>query len=358
MAKNKTNLITALAADSDILNSSFSSDADRIKYITHAYANMDIAKAFETYYNMHIDKDVLKNHSINTITNIELGQTYLGEVKEITDRYIYFDIPGCKDEIVCKENFSDCMTNVQSYLAQHDNKLLFEVREHKPGRYVVSIIEAYYKKWQKEINECIKYENPIQVHIDTLVRGGYICHTHITTLYELTGRLYTHSVFIPGSNIVLNIEYDFEKWVGQDVPIIPQNFVEYRRNRVTGEVENSIVGSRKRVLQLIGENNLADIYAKQQLLNNTKSNQVMTFDGKVTGIINSSKKTGVFVELNDKYITGLMPVKSDELLDYQVGDNIKVCITEFEVQDGKEPFVWNKNGKLVKCNCRPVFGKA
>ena len=349
------NLITAAQIESNILEAPFTSDKERIKYMKKTYANMNIAQSFSTFYGVDIDEKIKTSRALNTFTTIELGKTYLYTVKEITSRHILFDVPGCKEEIECKENFSDCLPAIKEYLDKHDNKLLFEVREKKPGKYIVSIIEAYYKKWQKEMNDCIKHEHPVMVIIDSLVKGGYVCHTHITTLYELTGRLYTHSVFIPGSHIVLNIEHDFEKWIGQEVPIIPQKFVEYHRNMATGQVENSLVGSRKRVLQMIGASNLDLLYQKHQLVEKTHS-ALPTYEGIVTGIIRSTKKMGVFVELNNKYITGLMPVDSPEdLLDFKVGDTINVKVNKFEIQEGKEPFIYNQKGVVVRTNCRPVF---
>jgi hypothetical protein len=55
------------------------------------------------------------------------------------------------------------------------------------------------------------------------------------------------------------------------------------------------------------------------------------------------------------FITGLAPIDAVDLLDYKPGDNVKVKIKEFEIQEGKEPFVFNKKNRLVKCNIRPVF---
>jgi ribosomal protein S1 len=283
-------------------------------------------------------------------------------VKEITKRHILFDFPGCKDEIECKEDFSDCVDNVLMYCREHDNKLLFKVNSKSNGKFTVSVLDAYYQKWITQMNANIRNERPILVHIDYNIKGGYACHTHITTLLELTGREYTHFVFIPGSLIVLNIEHNFDRWIGQDVAIIPQNFSKYFVQKAggMGETENSLVGSRKRVLELQGMMNLEKIYNNYQLLNKTNSKPEV-FAGTVTGIIRSNKKMGVFIELNDMYITGLMPVASaEDLVDYKVGDSIDVCIKEFEVQEGKEPFIYDKNNssRLLKACCRPVFKRA
>ena len=50
-----------------------------------------------------------------------------------------------------------------------------------------------------------------------------------------------------------------------------------------------------------------------------------------------------------------MPIDSIDLLDYKPGDSIKVRISEFEVQEGKDAFNYNKKGQLLKSNVRPVF---
>ena len=354
---NKQRLLTAADIYSDAEFPLFKNDAERIKYMKKAYGNMSIAKSFSIFYGIEVSQETKQNKSINMVQVIELGKIYSGVVKSFGKNGIIFEVPGVKDEIISKENLNDCADSINNYLLNHNNKLLFEVREHKDNRYIVSIISAYYKQWTNTINKAIQHEQGINVHIDSLVKGGYICHTDITPLCQLTGKTYTHSVFIPGSHIVLNIESDFDKWVGQDVMIVPQKFVEFRRDIKTGLIENSLVGSRKKVLQILGMNNIHQIYNKWLLASSDERVKYVPeiFEGTVTGIINSSNKTGIFVELNNKYITGLMPIDAMDLLDYHPGDPIKVKISEFEVQEGKDPFVYNKKGTLMKSNVRPVF---
>jgi ribosomal protein S1 len=361
MTKNNTNftkekLITYSDFVDDVFGG-FKNDKERIKYMKNSpYAKMNLAKSFGVFYGIEVSNESKQNSSINRIVKVELGQIYNGQVKEFTKQNIVFDIPGVKEELICKENFNGCEDAIQNYLLTHDNKLLFEVREKKDNKYYVSVISAYYKTWTNTINKAIQNEDGIEVHIDDLVKGGYVCHANIYHLTQLTGRNYTHSVFIPGSHIVLNIERDFEKWIGQNVVIVPQKFVEFRKDIRTGETEMSLVGSRKRVLQIFGMQNMYDIY--QTYLLSQKEDAKVTlepFEGTVTGIINSNNKTGIFVELDGKYITGLAPISSTDLLDYRPGDKINVKIKEFEVQEGKEPFILNKKNKLVKCNVRPVF---
>ena len=331
--KNKERLLTAKDIEGDIF-AGFKNDKERIKYMKKAYGNMPLAKSFAIFYGEEISPEVKQNKNINTVITIELGQIYSGLVKSFDKNGMIFELPGVKEEIISKENFNDCATEINAYLLSHGNKLLFEVREHKDNKYIVSVTTAYYKYWVNVINKAIQHEQGINVHIDSLVKGGYLCHTDITPICQLTGKNYTHSVFIPGSHIVLNIERDFEKWIGKDVVIIPQKFVEFRRDFKTGLIENSLVGSRKKVLQIMG---------------------MKIYNGTVTGIINSNNKTGIFIELDDKYITGLMPIDASDLLDFKPGDPVKVKISEFEIQEGKEPFLYNKKGQLLKCFIRPVF---
>ena len=354
MSKNTKTLITA--ADLEDIFSDFKNDKERIKYMNENYGGMDLAKSFEIFYGMKVSSAAKKSKTINTITNIVIGNVYEGTVASFNHRGITFEIPGVKEEIVSKETFSDCFDEVQNYLMNHNGKLMFEVREKRNGKYYVSVINAYYRIWQQLIERCIASETPINVHIDDLVRGGYLCHTDIWPINELTGKNYTSSVFIPGSLIVLNIESDFNKWIGEDVDVTPQKFTHYRP--VGAPAENSLVGSRKRLLQLEGFKNIHEIYTRMKLATMPGARYTPeVFEGTVTGIINSSKKTGVFVELDNKYITGLLPLNSESLYGFHPGDKIKVTVKEWECQPDKEPFVFDKKNtsQVYKCHLRPVF---
>lgn len=369
MRKNKSKKLVANVLTANDFDDDFGgmTDRNRIKYISSNYANMSLTQAFGKFYNEKFAQEVFANKAINNVVNIEVGACYCGAVKNISDNgIISFEMPGVKEEIVTKENFSSCRDAVENYLLTHGNKLLFEVRERKPGKFIVSVINAYYKNWVDQVNKIIRDEDGINVHIDSLVNAGYVCHTVIWPLYELTGKEYTSQVFIPGSQIVLNIELDFERWVGQDVTIVPQNFVEFRRDYKTGLVENSLIGSRKKVLQKVGMKYAYELYedmeSKKKLSKLTGDDIEVSsreFEGTVTGVINSNKKNGVFIELDDVCITGLLPINGNEvdLLDYKPGDRLTVKITDWEVQQGKDPFIFNNRKNLVRVNARPILAK-
>lgn len=352
---NRRNLLKAKDVENQNI---FDTERERISYMSNNYANMDIGQAFKEYYDLDIE--VKENtDSKYEVVEIELGNIYVGNVKEINKRGIVFEIPGVKEDIICKENFSTCLDEVQNYIITHDNKLAFEVRERQKDKYIVSVMNAMYRIWKNAIEEAIHSRKALEVHIDSLTKGGYLCHTSISTLKELTGKDYTHSVFIPGSAIVLNIEKNFERWIGQNVYVIPQKFMEFQRNVYAGVIENSLVGSRKMVLQIQGNINLYEIYKKHQLTQNENfKSEPEVLKGHVTGIINSGKKTGVFVELDGMYITGLMPIEQMDLMNFKPGDSVSVYAKEFEVRKGCDPFVINKRGDIVRCNTRVVFGLA
>ena len=106
------NLIGARVDENDILNSMFTNDKDRIKFNSRAFATMSIAKAFAKTYGIELSEDVKKDKAMNTVTNIEVGQLYLGEVKEFDKNVLTFTIPGVKEELICKENFNSCIRSM------------------------------------------------------------------------------------------------------------------------------------------------------------------------------------------------------------------------------------------------------
>lgn len=349
-------LITAATLE-DPFENPFKTEKDRLRYMKENYGHLSIAEQFAVFYGTEVSAELKKNKKVNNPVNVVIGQVYKGTVHQIDKNGIVFTVPGVKEELLSKENFSDCMDNIKNYLLNHNNELLFLVTEKRDNRYYVSVLGAYYHSWQKQIERAIEQRAAINVHIDSLIRGGYMCHTDIWPISELTGKTYTSSVFIPGSNIVLNVETDFERWVGQDIQAVPQKFTIYRT--YGRPAENSLMASRKLGLKIIGMKNMYDIYTRAKL--GERDDVDFTpevFDGVVTGIINSNKKKGVFIEIPDMYITGLMPVDASSLLNYKPGDVIKVSVKEFECMEGKEPFYIDKKNIIRACNIRPVFARA
>lgn len=354
---NKGKGLITFADINDSLECPFKNDKERLRYMKDNYSHMSIAEQFAVFYGTKVNNEIKRDKAVNNPVVIEIGGTYKGKVRDMSKNGITFDVSGVKEEVVSKENFMDCYDHVKNYLLNHENELVFTVTDKRDNRYIVSVLEGYYRVWQKQIEKAIDQRLGIDVHIDSLVRGGYMCHTNIFTISELTGKEYTSAVFIPGSNIVLNIETDFERWLGKDVLAVPQKFTKFRS--FGKPTENSLMASRKMVLKQIGNQNMYDIYMRAELAKNPNVTYVPeVFSGKVTGIINSNKKSGVFIELEDKCITGLMPIDDALLLNYKPGDYVDVYVSEFECMEGKEPFVMDKKNVIRQCNLRPVFALA
>lgn len=355
-SKKKVNLLTEANMEKDGFPL-FNSDKDRLKYMRDNYSKMSLDKAFSMYYETELNKKQKRAllQATNVIT-LEKGKIVTASVTKFSKEGLEFIIPGVKEEIVSKENLLQYKENIDEYLMTHNNKLSIEIRDFKQGKWIVSVMNAYYRLWMNSIEKAIKDEAGIQVHIDELTKGGYICSTPVTQLQELTGKEFGCTCFLPGSQIVLNIEHDFEQWVGQDVIVCPQKFGKFRRE-LGAPMEDSIICSRKRALQITGMVNLYNLYNTYQLHQKFTSEQGskdIILPCTVTGIINSNNKTGVFFEVNDQQITGMLPTDADELINYMPGEVYNLVLAGFDVQEGKEPFVI-KDNKIKKCHIRPVF---
>ena len=103
------------------------------------------------------------------------------------------------------------------------------------------------------------------------------------------------------------------------------------------------------------------MYATRQLVEKVNgeldNEELREYEGTVTGVINTANKKGVFIELKDKYITGMLPRKAYQLTSYGVGDIVYVKIAEFEVMNPNKPFIRNKNGNIKYCKVRVVFSE-
>ena len=84
----------------------------------------------------------------------------------------------------------------------------------------------------------------------------------------------------------------------------------------------------------------------------------------MTGIINSSKKCGVFIEIPALNVTGMVSTKPEDLVNYKPRDEVKVKLTGFDEEmffnqgvgqmQHVDPYVIT-DGKLEKCNLKPIL---
>jgi ribosomal protein S1 len=204
--------------------------------------------------------------------------------------------------------------------------------------------------------------NPMSVRVKDLqlTRGGFTGKAVLPTVSEFVGEDYTVDVFIPGSQIVLNITDNFEQFVGKEVDAFIINYM-----TKPGSNTLSLIASAKELIKFRGECKLIELFNSWcEESDLWKAFSAYPIDGKITGVINSSKKCGVFVELPSLEMTGLIPVEPDQLVNYKTNTDIKVKITGFDEEkkynvitkqmEHVEPYVI-EDGKLVHCNIKPIL---
>ena len=151
--KNNNEAVLTFKDFEDIFNG-FASERQRIKYMSKHYGNMNVTDAFAKFYDTTIEANA---KDVNKVTTIELGRCYWGTVESISKQGVEFSMPGIKEQIVSKENFTDCMDYVQTWLLNHDNMLRFEVREKRHGVYYVSILNGFYKLWADAVMRLLMF---------------------------------------------------------------------------------------------------------------------------------------------------------------------------------------------------------
>lgn len=334
----------------------FSSEKDRLRYMKDNYSGYSVAESFIKYLGLESDK-MLGGLALmpDTVSSNLLEDTIITiTVSRVEDGKVYCDNSPYKESIYISDDLLSHEKSFRHYLVDHENKVDVLVKHVKDGIITCSIKDACIRHWEQDIDDAIKTQKAIQVHIDRLFKSGYICSTIVHTLYEVLGIEKREMVFIPGSLIVVNIERDFEKWVDQDVLAIPQNITTFKESSETKPIR-SIVCSRKAALQQQSWVNLYNIFNRAKLADKFGSDSYGVFTGEVSGKINTSNKTGIFVEIDEQYITGLYSCDEETYKNYNIGDKVNVEIIEFEKKDGvKDEFVIYNN-KIVKCNIRPIL---
>ena len=114
-----------------------------------------------------------------------------------------------------------------------------------------------------------------------------------------------------------------------------------------------------------GEKNLIDLFNLWcDASDEWKKVSQTPLEGRVTGIINSSKKCGAFVEIPSLNITGMVNLKPERLVEHKPGTAVKVNLCDFEenvyfddtVNQLQHEIPYQiEDGVLVKCNLKPVF---
>lgn len=353
----------------------FKNERERIKVYSERFQNTPFEEAFSEIYGAKIhftNNDISDAINVLPHDNVDLGTVINVHIIGVGKDNVTIDAMNVKENIVCRNNLWK-YKKFQSSEYYKGLKLKAKVVKKDKKQVVVDLFEPMVDEWKQEIalhplNQYnYIYDRSTVATGLKLTRGGYICKVAVPSISEFVGEPYYIDAFIPGSQIVLNIEKDFSKWEGKSVRVFATNFIPSPVN----PSKMVAVCSCKRYLQHIGNINMIHMF-KSYIEGEDGSDWWKEFTkqpqtGTVTGIINSSTKCGVFVEIPEYRITGMVNMNPVDIVKYAPGMNIMVTIDGFDlptyyndevdqVQHGV-PYVFNdENPELVeKCGLKPLL---
>lgn len=341
----------------------FKTDKERIKHFSKQYKDVSIVEAFEM--GSGVKSNVSKENPVNqTPQELHVGQVVPMNITSISKNGVVFNNVSFKQNV---------MSGVNLYKYEKFRQFLptfpinVKVTSVMKDRVMVDPLAPMMDSWLQSILEDtdiqrnIKQPMIIQVKNLKLTRGGFMGKAVIPNISNFVGDEYTVDAFIPGSQIVLNIENNFEKWNGKTVNAFVTNYI----NKPNEPSQMSLICSVKEYLKFLGEMNTVEMFNNWCEENEAWNKVSQTvWSGKVTGIINSSKKCGVFVEIPEINMTGMIPMKPEDLVNYKPQDSINVMLDKFEEDtyfnatlqqmQHNDPYKI-ENGILKEVNVKPIF---
>lgn len=335
----------------------FTKERDRIHANTERNKDKPIPEIFG------VKVAVNKVSSYDTLRELKVGDFIDVVVQNITDDNVVFETVTTKQIVQSSVNLKKYLK--LRFMTPFEAKAVVTKADRETA--YIDILKPIYEKWLtntlEEPTNQRSMSDPKIVRVNNLqlTRGGFVGQAVIPAVSEYVGQDYTVDAFIPGSQIVLNIEDNFEKWNGQSVDTFVTNYM----SKPGKKNEMSLVCSRKEVLKFIGDKNIMNMfnnYCEDNAVRKEQNNTV--YDGVVTGIINSSKKCGVFVEVPVLSITGMVEMDADQLVNYKPQDKLKVKIGGFEENTYYDNISGQvrhdapyeiENDVLKECNIKPIL---
>ena len=321
----------------------------RLKEYSKKFKNKSLLEAFDVIYpELQLSGKEFKNDVNKVVKELSPGMTLELTIDQLGKTNTTFQGFGIKESVTSKQALSKFET-IKRMVEENPGQPLSitaQVVSNERGKVVVDVIKPLYDAWVKQVlSSSSKQMGMVQtVENLQLVKGGYVGKINIGSISNLTGTPYEVSAFIPGSQIALNIEDNFEKWVGKSVEVFVTNQVEKGDNV-------SFICSRKNVLQYIGNVNLVNMFNLKEMSGSLPSDLQ---NGVITGILHSAKVCGVFVEIPTLSITGMVEVSAKDLVEYGVGKQVTVKLDKLEVPNNQAPYKLHKE-KLIYCNIKPMF---
>ena len=334
----------------------FKTEKERIRAYSKRYANTPISEAMCG----------IKEETIS-IPQLPVTPVVNGIYKaRITKHGDYVSVHGlsAKEQVICRNNLKR-YTNMEMTDREIDVKVVSIDKLRQT--ITIDVLQPLFENWinsvmeDKTIQYNVKAPKVVSVSNLRLGNGGFIGKAEIQAISEFIGEPYYVDAFIPGSQIVLNIESDFNRWNGATV----DTFVAGYTTRPDSVNQMSLICSRKALLNFSGNLTKIELYGDYCTQGKKwKSFTKSSFVGTVTGVINSSKKCGVFVELPLFNITGMINMDPERLVEFKAGDEVSVRITDFEQMLEYDPSTGNmvhqepykiENDCLKSCILKPVL---
>jgi ribosomal protein S1 len=321
---------------------------------------MSIVEAFEHAYGITIGQ--VKEVVNSTPSELKVGDEIMLNILSITKNHVEFDVGNYKAQMMSSVNLHKYERFKHNLPTDPIKVLVMDVQK---DRVTVDPLAPVVNDFlnpilrNKNVQKVIGNPQSVRVKNLQLTKGGFTGKAVLPSVSKFVGEEYTVDVFIPGSQIVLNITDNFEQFVGKDVDAFIINYL----TKPNGEL--SLIASVKELIKFNGECRLIELFnswCEESKL--WKDFETQILEGTVTGVINSSKKCGVFVEIPSLNMTGLVSVEPSELVNYKANSSVQVKLTGFDEErkynpitkhnDHVEPYII-ENGHLVHCNLKPVL---
>lgn len=347
----------------------YRTDRERIKAYSNKFKNKTIGEAFSDVYKLNLPHADSYN---DTPHELQVGDMVYARITNIEKNRVDFDTSKFKSTVLSNCNLYK-YDKFKHFLPTDEIKL--KVTNKIRDRIYVDVLQPMIDDFvlprvntpwiQKDIDNII----PVRVENLQLTQGGFIGKAVIPNVTDFIGQKYTVDAFIPGSQIVLNITRDFESFIGKSVDTFIINYM----MKPGEDNKMSLVCSAKEYIKTYGEINMIYMF-KHWLDDDEEWKEISSkrVTGIVTGTINSSKrfgenvikKCGIFVEIPEWSMTGMVLTDPDILKNYKAGDEVLVQMDKFEetlkynplVQQMQhiEPYVIEDN-KIKRCNLKPVL---
>lgn len=340
----------------------FNDERKRIKILSQRYKELSIQEAFADYSGNPIAK--IYENANYIPQELRVGDIIKSRILSVDKSKVVFDNGNYKTNFYSSTNLYKY--NFFKHYIPLD-EIDVEVIRIDKDKTVVDPISPILKNWlnpilvDNSIQKDMVTPQTIKVKNLQLTRGGFMGKAVIPGVSKFVGEDYLMDAFIPGSQIVLNITDNFEQFIGKEVDTFVVNYMP----KPGDPTKMSLICSAKEVIKFEGEKNLINMFNSWcEESDYWKSQSEQSWVGRVTGIINTSKKCGVFVEIPELNITGMVKTNPDELVNYKPHSETIVKITGFEEEtfynniakqiQHAEPYII-EDGVLKKCNIKPIL---